>query len=172
MYQKKLITLMFLLWFMVGSVAAKELQATLKLRDIRVEKTVDKGGDDVYFNITQYSNLGESKENRVPIYPAHWLSKQVSGIKDLTLWQGVLQDEESIKLVIALSDQELSPFEIDDLIGSAQLTIRNHKGKLIKHWTVPILEEKDEVEMLKKGSPQRYIFKGASSRYDVAFVVE
>jgi len=169
---RKLIGFIFLGVLVFGEAMAKDLAVTLKLVDIYAEKTADPSGDAVYFNITQYSNLGHSKEGRVPAYPGHWLSKQLPSLKNLTLWRGSLKENESIKLILSLGEQESSAWEVSTSIGAAQLTLENKGGKLKKTWTVPIFEEKEEVEMLKKDDKERFVFKGAGSRYDVGFEIE
>jgi len=157
-----------LLW---NTAVAGDVKAVLRLTDIQAKKTIEQNGDDVYFNITQYSSLGHSSEKRIPIYPAHWLSKQLSDVKHLSLWDGVLMEGESIKLVITLSEQDLHPWDTDHLIGAITLTLQNKKGKLHSKWNIPVFEEKDEVEMVQNGATKRYVFKGERSRYDVAFEV-
>jgi hypothetical protein len=168
----KFFSSIILMGFCLNVALASELKVVLKLTDIRVKKTIEHEGDDVYFNITQYSSLGHSSESRVPIYPAHWLSKQLSNVKQLELWEGTLKPSESVKLVIALSEQDPRPWDTGYLIGAVTLTVKNKKGRLEHTWDIPVFEEKNEVEMLKSDSPKRYVFKGGRSRYDVAFQVE
>ena len=169
---RKLISFIFLFRLLLGGASAKEFKVILKLVDIRAEKTVDSGGDQVYFNMTEYSSLGHSKENRVPLYPGHWLSKQLPMVKNLALWRGVLKDNESIKLIVSLGEQGESAWEVNSSIGAAELILENKEGKLKKTWTIPVFEEKKEVEMLNKNGEERFVFKGAGSRYDVAFKIE
>lgn len=152
--------------------SAKTLPVSVKLAEIKAEKTSEKKGDELYFHVTKYSNLGHSVESRIPIFPEHWLSKQLNKVKNVEIWKGSLKEGESIKLIISLLDQDLPPWDADDLLGSAQLMLSNQKGKLKTEWVVPVFEETEEVEMLKPGKPQHYLFKGAGSLYDVAFSVE
>lgn len=169
---RKLIGFIFLSILLSAEVVAKELTVSLKLVNIRAEKTTELGEDEVYFNITQYSSLGYSNETRIPTYPGHWLSKQLPAVKDLVIWKGVIKENEAVKLIVSLGEEDSLPWDPNDLIGAAQLELENKAGKLQQAWKVPIFEEKEEVEMLKKGKQERFIFKGADSRYDVAFEVE
>jgi len=168
----KFFSSIFLIGFCLNVALAGELKVVVKLTDIQAKTTVEQAGDDVYFNITQYSSLGNSSQSRVPIYPAHWLSQQLSNVKEVALWEGILKPSESVKLVLALSEQDPKPWDTDYLIGAVTLTIKNKKGRLEHTWDIPVFEEKNEVEMLKNDSPKRYVFKGGRSRYDVAFRVE
>lgn len=157
---------------LAGSVFAKEVSILLKLVDIKAEKTSEAAGDELYFDITQYPNLGRPRSDRIPLYPLHWVSNQLSQAKNVILWEGSLAEGESIKLILSLVEQDNPPWDMDDLLGSAELVLANYQGKLKKEWSIPSFVTAKTVEMKKKASPQRYIFKGDNSRYDVALVVE
>ncbi len=165
----------FALIFIAGLMGAQVLNAmevTVKLTDVRAERTLEKEGDEIYFNITQYSNQHKPQDLRIPVYPSHWLSKQLSKVKNVILWQGTVEKGESIRLILSLLEQDSPPWDLDTMIGSTELTLENRQGKLIKTWGIPAFEKRQEAEMLKPSDPQRYVFKGAGSRYDVAFLVE
>ena len=169
----KLITLLLGVCLGMTQAESKEIYPVVKLADMKVEKASDAGGDNLFFLVTQSRQAAKPQEERIPIYPLHWLSKQLSGVKNVILWQGPLKEGESIKLTYSLIEQKFPPWDLDDfMIGSAQLILSNQKGRLKKEWSVPDIEEKTEVEIQKLANPQRYIFKGAGSRYDVAFLVE
>ncbi len=169
----KLFILFLGFWLWTGIIHSKEIHSVVKLTDMRVEKTSDAGGDNLFFTITQYRSGGGKQEERIPIYPLHWLSRQLSGVKRVILWEGDIQEGESVKLICSLIEQKFPPWDLDDfMIGSAELVLANQKGKLKKKWSISAFEEKGEVEIQKLANPQRYIFKGAGSRYDVAFLVE
>lgn len=165
--------IIFVVGLVSNPVMAKEIKVVLKLSSVQAEKTEEKKGDDVYFSITEYSSLGHSKEDRVPVSPAHWLSKQLSGVKNIPLWEASLKENEEVKLIISLNEQDFPPWDVDDLLGSAQLSLKNHAGKLEKEWSIPVFEETKEVEIQHPFSnPQAYLFKGAGAQYRVAFFVE
>jgi hypothetical protein len=154
---------------------AKALSVTVKLSNIKVEKTVQKKGDELYFSITEYSSLGHSKENRIPVQPIHWLSQNVEKLAHVQLWQGSVQPGEEIKLIISMMEQDNPPWNPDDLIGNAELIIRNEQGSIKKEWKSPIFEETDEVEMKGESvskATQEFVFKGSKARYDVTFDVQ
>jgi hypothetical protein len=159
--------------FLFADDIQQDIQVAIKMVGITVEKTADKGTDNLFFNITQYSNLKRGGESRIPKYPKHWLSKQLLGLKNVVLWDGKIERGESLKLILALMEQDFPPWDLDDAIGAAEVNLLNQNGRLKVQWGVPQFEKnKPEVEMLKHAVPQRYIFKGAGSRYDVAFSVE
>lgn len=168
----KLINLIFLLGLCSGIAMAKDLDARVMLKSIKVINPSEAGGDELYFHITQYSSNGTSQESRVPAYPSHWLSSQAPQLKNVVLWRGNISDKESLRLVITLAEQDLAPFNPDDSLGAVQLNIQNTQGKLKQEWVIPVFEEENEVEKLGRPKSNRYVFKGASSRYDVEFVAE
>ena len=169
----KLITLLISFWLSMGNAACKETYFVVKLTDMKVEKTSDAGGDNLFFLVTQSRDESKAQEERIPIYPLHWLSKQLMGVKNVILWQGEIKEGEVVKLTYSLIEQKFPPWDLDEfMIGSAQLILSNHKGKVKKVWSVPDFDEKNDVEIQKLTNPQRYVFKGAGSRYDVAFRVE
>lgn len=169
----KFISLIFCVSLLPGFVLAKDVQFKVKMIDIQVEKTSEKGDDELYFNIVQQSNLNGNRENRIPEFPTHWLSKQLASLKNVVLWEGKVQAGESIKLILSLLEQDTPPWNPDDAIGAAEVNLLNQNGKLTVTWTVPIFKKNNpKVEMLKPAKTQQYIFKGDGSRYDVAFSVE
>ncbi len=153
-----------------GSVVAKEQTVSLQLRSIQVIQASEKAGDELYFKIMAYSNEGGSQISQVPVESV-WQSSQLEAVKDIVLWQGTLKDLESIKLVLSLVEQDLPPFDPDDILGSAQVVLQNQGDQLYTTWEVPVFDEKLEVEKLADGDPQQYRFKGQGAHYDVAFSV-
>lgn len=141
------------------------------LDTIEAIKTADKGGDELYFDITQYSNRGRAKTDRIPEAPEHWLSKQLPEVKNVLLWEGVVDEQEELKVIISLVEQDTAPWDVDDLIGSALLILENKKGKLIQRWELPVFEDHVSQEMLESHNPQRFIMRGDQSQYNIAFKV-
>ncbi len=169
----KFISLIVCVCLLPGLVLAKNIQFKVKMIDIQVEKTSEKGDDELYFNIVQQSNLNGNRENRMPEFPMHWLSSELGSLKNVVLWEGKIQTGESIKLILSLLEQDTPPWNPDDAIGAAEVNLLNQNGKLKMEWVVPTFKKNNpNVEMLKVAKTQRYIFKGDGSRYDVAFSVE
>ncbi|HXH55432.1 MAG TPA: hypothetical protein VNK03_06815 [Gammaproteobacteria bacterium] len=158
--------------FLFANDIPKDMQVAIKMVGIAVEKAANKDIDNLFFNITQYSNLKKGGEHRIPKYPKHWLSKQLPGLKNVVLWDGKIDRGESLKLILSLMEQDFPPWDLDDAIGAAEVILLNQNGHLKIQWGVPNEKNNQEVEMLKRGVPQGYIFKGTGSRYDVAFSVE
>jgi len=126
----------------IPEVWAEAIPVRIHLNSIEAIKTSEKGGDELYFDITQYSNKGQAKTNRLPEAPLHWLSKQLPEVKDVALWEGMVQDNEEMKVIISLVEQDNPPWDVDDLIGSALLILQNKKGVLLYRWELPVFEER------------------------------
>ena len=152
--------------------SAKPITVLLKLAAIKANESSSQSNDDLYFSLSQYSNMRAAKDFRVPVFPSHWISKQFTELKDVVLWEGELKEDEKIKLIISLVEQDYLPFDSEGGIGSAELSLYYHKGMLTTKWGVPDFESSEEVEQLSSSIPQHYIFKGSESKYDVAFLVE
>lgn len=155
-----------------STAAAKEIQVSVHLVGIKAIKTEEANGDELYLHVTQYSSLGKTNEKRVPIFPTHWPSKDLDKVKDVVVWEGPLKNMESVKLIISLLEQDnLAVSEMDNLIGGAELDLTNENSQFKKEWKVPIYEKEDEVEMLRSGDPQRFLFKGLGAKYEVLFKI-
>lgn len=142
-------------------------QVTVMLDSIEAEKLSKKSGDKIYINITESSNLGSSHTTRMPEKPILSFLKQSSEFKNLKLWQGNIRENEEIKLIFSVVEEDFSPWDIDNLIGSAQLILSKKNGKLDTKWELPIFEENTVIQVQGK-SPQ-YLMKGEHSHYRVSF---
>lgn len=151
---------------------AKEQVLTVFLKSIEAQKTSEKSGDEIYIDITQYSNMGGSKILRVPEQPLHWKSKDLSKVKDLKLWEGKVSEQEELKLIFSIVEQDNPPWDVDDLVGSALLEIENINEKLKYHWELPVFEDRVDQKMLPGENPKRFIMKGDNSSYIVDFYVK
>lgn len=156
----------------VGAASAKDISVIIKLDRIEVRKLSEKMGDELYIGVTQYSSLGHSKTDRIPAKPAYWLSRQLSLVNNVVLWEGDIEEDEETKVILSLVEKDLSPWDVDDLIGSAEIVLTNQKGQLKKQWGIPVFEERVEVDMEKPGNPQRFLMKGDKSEYSLQFRVD
>lgn len=150
---------------------AVAIPVRINLNSIEATKTSEKSGDELYFDITQYSNQGHTKTLRVPAAPLHWLSKQLPDVKNALLWEGMVEENEEMKVIVSLVEQDNPPWDVDDLIGSALLILDNRQGVLRYRWELPVFEERVEQQMLKSDNPQSFIMKGDNSNYNVSLQV-
>lgn len=133
-----------------ATVPSTETELTVKLDSIEAKKPSPKSSGKIYINISQYSNLESaniSNSKRLPEKPLHWFSKSnpISELNNQTLWTGKIKDNEEIKLIFSLVEEEFSDFDVDDIIGSAQLVLSNKNGKIEKKWALPVFEENTQI---------------------------
>lgn len=151
----------------VAKKSAKSVNTTpvvLKLEDIQVIKTAAQfSGDEIYVNITEYSSVDKPAMHRVPEYPSHWLSKYIDKVKDVTLWQKAIQDEESVELIISVVESDAPPWDVDDLIGSVKLKVYIEKGKLEQEWSIP-----NKAIVKTAGEKDHFVLTGDGAEYKIS----
>jgi hypothetical protein len=147
-----------------------ELKVFINIKEIIMEKPTEKYGDEVYFSITQYSNKKKPAEFRIPNFPLYWQSKYLDKIKDVNLWEGSLEKEESVQLIISLIEQDSPPFDPDDHLGSIKVVMLNNKGRLQINWEIPKLADQPEILQSNEKVPS-FILKGDGGQYKVTFDV-
>ena len=91
-------------------------------------------GDEIYLSITEFHSSRDARHITVPSQPVHWPSKALPQVKDLRLWGGSLKEGESLELIISVIEQDAAPWNIDDLIGTVKVKLRNENGKLEEKW--------------------------------------
>ena len=116
---------------------AKGQAVKLSLSHIEKIKTTEESGDELYFSVTEYSSVERPRQITVPSFPTYWLSKHLSNVNDVVLWEKELADKESVMLVISLIERDAPPWNVDDLIGTVKLKISNDHGKLKRAWSIP-----------------------------------
>ncbi len=151
--------------------SAKNIKLAVKLTKIQALKTTEAAGDEVYFSIAEYSSKSIPKLSREPMFPLHWLSKELPQISDVVLWQGELAENDSVLLIMSLLEQDLEPWNSDDHIGSAQVKIANKNGKLVSKWGQPHFNDQPRVQQPDVAVP-KFIMYGDGGKYVTVFKVE
>ncbi len=113
---------------------AKPSKFEVILGSIEQVKTTENMGDELYIGITEYYSDGNSEYRRIPEYPIRWTSKSLRALKNISLWSGELEDGETVELVFSLIEMDVAPWNIDDLIGTVKLKIKNENGKVRSDW--------------------------------------
>ncbi len=155
------------------TMAYAEEALQLKLVQLQAEALSEENGDEVYISVTKYSNLARPEEFRIPSSPNNWFFKRLSEASNLSLWQGNLAKGEEIRLMISIAEQDFPPWDVDDLIGTVQVTLKEAKGHWIEEWHIPTMDGQPRIEdkgsVLGKG--RRYILHGDNSRYELELIV-
>ncbi len=150
----------------VAVAAPKNLQ--IFISEIKADKTEHKRGDKIYFSVTEYPSKGDPRITRMPAYPLHILTKDLAQMHDVILWQGLLDNKESLLLIITLLEQKLPLIQADDAMGSVQVLLKNDNGKINAEWGQPHFKDQPKVEQKGKENPT-YLLFGNNSEYTVAF---
>jgi len=160
---------------LLGTAAyAKDLPVTLKLAHIEAERTSLKSGDDLYFSVTTFSSKKRAVQHRFPMEPLHWLSNHLEQANNRLLWQDSLQEGEEIEVLISLMRQDNPPWDPDDVLGSVEVQLKNHKGVLVKRWGPAKLKDTPPIEMLPTSHKHEQAFKmeGEGAVYEVTFSIQ
>ena len=100
------------------------VEVKVYLDAIKLNKSI-KQENKVYLQITEYSNLTQAKEHRIPTYPKHWLQRDLLKLKNIILWKGVVESLETKRLIISLVDNEFISLRGDESLGSVKLILDN-----------------------------------------------
>ena len=148
------------------SLFAKNIPVSVELVEIKAKALGEKGGDEVYFTVTQYSSVRGSAQTRIPMFPTHWLSKHLSQLKKVSLWQGEVGEQESIQLVLTLIEHDVPPWNVDDHLGSVKLNLMQEQGRLKSKWGIPNYQDQTKIST---GDNLTYDFQGPDGEYQVTF---
>lgn len=160
--------LALLLALAIGPIYAQERHPSIVLESIAPIHTTEKSGDEVYINITEYLPNGKTKSTNIPMPPIAWSSKNLTEIKDLTLWQGKLAKGESANVIMTFIEQDNPPLDPDDLLGVVQLNIINTQQGLKTSWSVRQGTIKTSAQRTSKDKQQYFMLTGSQGSYSVA----
>lgn len=135
----KVSALFFTLLVLISPVtnAAEPVKLVLKLEAIEKLQAQEDQGDELYFNITEYSSVDRASHYQVPDFPTHWLSAYLENVKDVAIWEKEVKDGESVELIISLVERDVPPWNVDDLLGSVKLKLKWNNNQLEKEWSIP-----------------------------------
>lgn len=145
--------------------AASESDLAVQLQRIEKIKSQEKSGDELYISVTEFPKDGTPKHYQIPSFPTHWLSEHLSSIKDVTLWERSSKGCADNKVVFSLVEEDIPPWNLNDLIGSVVLEMKCENGKQSHTWTIPNPSVTEPVEGVKDA----FIFKGDNARYQAFF---
>jgi hypothetical protein len=164
-----------LLFFVGGALQTlhAEEMLQLKLIHLQAEALSEENGDEVYISVTKYSNIGHPEEFRIPSAPENWFFKRLEEVKNVTLWQGRLIKGEEIKLMITIAEQDFPPLDVDDVVGTLRVNLKEEHGRLVEEWLIPEMDGQPKIEDKGpvSGKGRRYVLHGDNSRYEAELIV-
>jgi len=154
------------------------VEVKVYLDEIKLNKAT-KPENKIYIQITEYSNISHAKEHRIPTYPKHWLKRDLLKLKNIILWQGVVESLETKQLIISLVENEFISLRGDESLGSIKLILDNQNQdqnqKINIAWDNAGFKEPIQIKkIINKKLPNHIVFQmqGKHSDYLVKFYVK
>jgi hypothetical protein len=162
---KRLLAAIFSL-FITLPVLAKDLTVALTASKIRAVKTQERSGDELYFDVAEYTKDGLQQFYRVPEKPIHLLSSRLDKIKDFKLWHNTIKEGEAVQVILSFIEEDYSPWDLDDLLGVMKLRMINKGGKLIIDWKMPNTTSRG-LELNHDPKQRRFELTGSGANYQL-----
>jgi hypothetical protein len=138
----------------------------VKLQSIQKIHTQEANGDELYFSVTEFPAKERGTHYQVPTYPTHWLSQYVDKIKNVVLWQKTITGCQDVTVLISLVEEDIPPWNVDDLLGSVELKIKCKEGKFTTQWVIP------NTGITSKIRNDAFSFTGSNAEYHAVFRLE
>ncbi|MAZ44639.1 MAG: hypothetical protein CMF48_05660 [Legionellales bacterium] len=152
------------------SLPVSAMPVKLVLDFIEVANTSETRGDELYFNVTSYGKDRDYDHYQVPSFPTHWFSDRLEEVKDVVLWEKDLEEGESVELIVSLTERDVPPWNIDDLIGSIKVKVMNDDDDLAYKWS--LYADRGDTELLEQDDENNvYKMTGDDSEYTVSFTL-
>lgn len=164
---KKQNGIVILLLSLFSTVILAQTEAKLILKSFKTEQSQEKGGDELYISVTEYTKNHSPSYYQVPAFPAHWLSEHIGKVNNALLWKKDLTKCEDTDLMITLVEEDLIPWNVDDSLGSLKLKLTCKNDKLQGEWNIP-----NTNAVSKSKGKDAFQFTGDNGRYDVQFGLE
>ncbi len=127
--------------------------------------------DELYFDLTIAKSKDKTLFLRIPQAPIHWLSSQTKSLKNIPLWEGTLHDLEEATLIVSLNEEDTSPVNVDDLIGSVHISIKNQQGKIASEWRIPENNKQLSPAKMPSKHTAKMTFNGDDAQYEIILIL-
>jgi len=152
------------------SAKSDALHPKIIIKSMKMLKSTEHYGDELYLVVTEFNSRNDNQQYTIPRYPITWPSRALDQVHDLKVWSGSLYDGDEVDLSIELVEHDAPPFNVDDSIGSAELKLKNNKGKLTTEWTTRHGMTDHQEKKDAKQTSHHYTFKGDGGEYLIKFV--
>lgn len=112
-------------------------QISVSLKRLQQVLQQEKAGDELYISVTEFTENERPKFYQIPRFPAHWTSENIGSIKDVVLWKKAMKTCTPTRVIFSLVEEDLPPWNTNDLVGSMQLEVSCEKGKMKTSWHIP-----------------------------------
>jgi hypothetical protein len=157
---------------LVGFAKQAGIMATVSLEHLTMIREDEKGGDELYLDVTAYPTKTRPTHVQIPEFPEYWMSGYAKEVKNVVLWKGRIPNNDTTTIVLSLVDRDIAPWNVDDVLGTVQVVLKNNNGTLETLWKKPNVN--DQPIVMKNMSAHKQLFnfnmiKG--SDYKVTYVV-
>lgn len=146
---------------------AAEIKPSLILDHIKVIKIGESGGDELYFDISTHHADQSTVYKRIPSLPMHWLSKMGDKIRGVVLWSEPLLPGKAVTVILSLNEADAYPWNIDDVIGTIKVQLKNKGGKLQARWSIPNRSDKPVIMTEQNVHEQKFDLISTNGHYAV-----
>lgn len=140
----------------------------VKLHRLESLHAQEKSGDELFISVTEFPMQENPIHYQVPNFPSHWISKYLPNIKDVVVWKKTLKQCEPVDLLISLVEEDLPPWNVNDLLGSVELKIKCVNGKPQEEWLIP--DPKNTSKITSESNA--FSFTGKNAEYHAVFKLE
>lgn len=163
----------FLLWAFAFPAIAAVLHPAVQLESLVQLKPQEKSGDEIYIHVIELAPTAKiTKTYNVPPHPLYWRFFKKSTIKKVWLWQGKLEEGQSINIQFTVMEKEFHAATPDDFIGGMTLKLKNNHGVLQTQWVNGQSTKSEVVKSLNNkaivnGMGQRFHMNGSGGIYEM-----
>ena len=147
---------------------AQPTQISVELKALESVRQQEAQGDEIYFNITEIPVNAKGHKSffyQIPSYPSHWLSRYLKDVQNITLWKKTVNECIDRDVLISLVEEDMAPWDLNDLVGSIELKLRCEKGKTTQSWSIP----NPSITSTVPNRPNAFSFTGKNAQYRAFF---
>ncbi len=123
------------LWMKTAIAAEKMLHVVVKMHNIEQIQVQENRGDELYMSITEFGS--KTRYYRVPDQPFYWRGDSLQKVQDVELFSVDLAPQEKISLVFSLMEQDVAPWNPDDLLGAVKADLERTAKGMKETWVMP-----------------------------------
>lgn len=123
------------LWMKTAIAAEPLLHVVVKMHSIEQIQAQEKAGDELYMSVTEFGP--KTRYYRVPDQPFYWRGDSLQKVKDVELFSVDLEPKQKLSLVFSLMEQDVAPWNPDDLLGAVKADLERTAKGMKETWVMP-----------------------------------
>ncbi len=166
------LAMLLLVPFTASYAGNKTVSPQVDLLSITAHRIGEKTGDELYMTITTYPSEGKPSHYRIPKFPSHWMADKLGQINDIKLWKESIKPDQAVTIVFSLIEQDVPPWNTDDLIGTIQLHLKNVNGQIESKWHVVNFLAPPTIVHTKQGTAEKFDLVSEDGHYAVYLLMK